>query len=103
VEYVRYSSYGEGVACPAADVNMDGSVTNADQTAWNSGLPSGEFAFGGDSDLNRDSVVDAADTTYFNASYTANTATSGKGWMSSLSVANRKGYAGYEYNMASKV
>jgi hypothetical protein len=103
VEYVRYSSYGEAVAYQAADVNMDGSVTTADQTVWNSGSPSGDYAFGGDSDLNRDNVVDAADTTYFNASYTANTATSGKGWMSSLSVANRKGYAGYEYNVASKV
>jgi RHS repeat-associated protein len=103
VEYVRYSSYGEAVAYPAADVNMDGSVTTADQTAWNSGLPNGDYAFGGDSDLNRDNVVDAADTTFFNASYTANTATGGKGRVSSLSVANRKGYAGYEFDEAASV
>jgi RHS repeat-associated protein len=103
VEYVRYSSYGEGVAYPAADVNMDGSVTTADQTAWNSGTPSGDYAFGGDSDLNRDNVVDAADTTFFNASYTANTATGGKGRVSSLSVSNRKGYAGYEFDEAASV
>jgi RHS repeat-associated protein len=99
VEYVRYSSYGEA----AADVNMDGSVTTADQTVWNSGSPSGDYAFGGDSDLNRDNVVDAADTTFFNASYTANTATGGKGRVSSLSVGNRKGYAGYEFDEAASV
>jgi RHS repeat-associated protein len=91
------------VAYPAADVNMDGFVSTADQMAWNSGSPSGEFAFGGDSDLNRDNVVDAADTTFFNASYTANTATGGKGRVSSLSVGNRKGYAGYEFDEAASV
>jgi RHS repeat-associated protein len=103
VEYVRYSSYSEAVAYPASDVNMDGQVNTTDQSDWNSGTPTGAYALGGDSDLNRDNVVDAADTTFFNASYTANTATGGKGRMSSLSVANRKGYAGYEFDEAASV
>jgi RHS repeat-associated protein len=103
VEYVRYSAYGEAIAYPAADVNMDGSVSTADQTDWNSGTPSGNYALGTDYDLNRDGTVDAADTTFFNASYTANTATSGRGRMSSLSVGNRKGYAGYEFDEAASV
>jgi RHS repeat-associated protein len=103
VEYVRYSAYGESIAYPVADVNMDGSVSTADQTDWNSGTPSGNYALGTDYDLNRDGAVDAADTTFFNASYTANTATGGKGRMSSLSVGNRKGYAGYEFDEAASV
>jgi halocin C8-like bacteriocin domain-containing protein len=48
-------------------------------------------------------LLDVADTTFFNASYTANTATSGKGRMSSLSTGNRKGYAGYEFDEAASV
>jgi RHS repeat-associated protein len=48
-------------------------------------------------------LTDVADTTFFNASYTASTVTGGKGRVSSLSVGNRKGYAGYEFDEAASV
>ena len=64
-ERVRYTSYGESVAFPAADLNGDGSVTTTDQTALLGafGKSMGTAGYVVEADINRDGSVTTADLT----------------------------------------
>jgi RHS repeat-associated protein len=93
VEWVKYSAYGVPFALPAGDTDSDGDWDLADKnviTAWTSGY---DVRY----DTNLDGSIGAADVTHAN-SITGGYQTLGRGILSSSAVANRKGYAGYEYD-----
>jgi len=103
LEYVRYSSYGEPTVYPVADLNMDGVVNSSDVTEWSNLIYSSpSSAVYADSDLDWDGLDDwnsgGADGDLFAESYNANTGLSGVGRVSSAGVANRVGYAGYQWD-----
>ena len=64
-ERVRYTSYGEPVASPAADLNGDGSVTTTDQTTLLGafGKSMGQAGYVVEADINRDGSVTTTDLT----------------------------------------
>ena len=90
VEWVKYSAYGVPFGLPAGDTDSDGdcdSTDDAQVTTWkNAPL----YDVRGDLDL--DGVVDAADETLVGSAHQS----LGRGVLTSTSVGNRKGYAGYE-------
>jgi RHS repeat-associated protein len=90
VEWVKYSSYGVPFALPAGDTDSDG-----DWDATDSGNITGTYDVRKDANL--DGTISAADVTHAN-SITGGYQTLGRGILSSSGVANRKGYAGYEYD-----
>jgi len=100
VEYVRYSSYGEPIVYPVADVNRDGIVGGADSDDFYDLFTEGNSSWNRSAvsiDLNRNGTL-FDDDTLFNESYLANSGKSGAGRLSHDSVLNRKGYAGYEWD-----
>ncbi|MBU6414601.1 MAG: RHS repeat-associated core domain-containing protein, partial [Planctomycetes bacterium] len=90
VEWVKYSSYGVPFALPAGDTDSDG-----DWDATDSAAITGTYDVRKDANL--DGVINASDVTHAN-SITGGYQTLGRGRLSSSGVANRKGYAGYEYD-----
>src|SRR5690606_22484404 len=90
VEWVKYSPYGVPFALPAGDTDSDG-----DWDATDSSAITGSYDVRKDVQLDGD--VDSADITQANA-VTGGYQTLGRGILSSSAVANRKGYAGYEYD-----
>jgi RHS repeat-associated protein len=91
----RYLSYGTPFGSPLADATFDGTVSAADTTQVNADWGANYHVR---SDFNLDGAVGAADS----AEVTAN---SGKtlGWgtlTDSTNVGNRKGYSGYENDIA---
>src|SRR5690606_29755538 len=92
VEWVKYSSYGVPFALPAGDTDSDG-----DWDATDSGRISTSSSYDVRQDTNLDGTIAAADVTHANA-ITGGYQTLGRGRLSSAGVANRKGYAGYEYD-----
>ncbi len=100
LEYVRYSSYGEPTVYPVADLNMDGAVTSTDQTIWNqlaAGTASAS-AYTRDIDFDGAYAAGGGDAALFTESYSANSGKSGKGKVSTDAVANRVGYAAYQWD-----
>ena len=100
LEYVRYSSYGEPTVYPVADLNMDGAVTSTDQTIWNqlaAGTASAS-AYTRDIDFDGAYASGGGDAALFSESYSANSGKSGKGKVSTDAVANRVGYAAYQWD-----
>jgi RHS repeat-associated protein len=105
LEEIRYSAYGSPSVHPIADVNHDGLVNSTDQTVWGdlyNEIPStGVYAH---NNLNRDELFpsDLDDDSFFNARYTA---TSGGqyGFRKLSSLGNRKGCAGYEWDVSATV
>ena len=100
LECVRYSSYGEPTVYPVADLNMDGAVTSTDQTIWNqlaAGTASAS-AYTRDIDFDGTYAANGSDAGLFSESYAANSGKSGKGKVSTDAVANRVGYAAYQWD-----
>jgi RHS repeat-associated protein len=91
----RYLSYGTPFGSPLADATFDGTVSAADTTQVNADWGANYHVR---SDFNLDGAVGAADS----AEVTANTGkTLGWGTLSdTTNVGNRKGYAGYEIDIA---
>jgi RHS repeat-associated protein len=91
----RYLSYGTPFGSPLADATFDGTVSASDTTQVNSDWGANYHVR---SDFNLDGAVGAADS----AEVTANSGkTLGWGTLSDMTnVANRKGYAGYEIDVA---
>lgn len=103
VETVRYSAYGEPTVYPMADLNMDGKVDSTDLAAWNyvvSGGTAVDMAYSGDIDFDGYFDFTSNDDGVFFNSYDANLGLSGKGRLSTPSVDNRIGYAGYQWDQA---
>ena len=99
LEYVRYSSYGEATVYPVADVNRDGVVNATDATEWDKLMAGTSNACAVDADLDRNGDAGTPDDQeLFDASYAQHGGLSGVGRVSSASVGNRKGYAGYEWD-----
>ena len=92
LEWQKYSAYGTPYLLTPGDHNKDGVVNSADSSAFNNDYTNSNLR----ADLNRDGVLTTADQTLFNASY-GSPVVGGRGKLSSGSVANRKGYAGYEH------
>jgi len=92
VEWVKYSSYGVPFALPAGDADSDG-----DWDATDSARIMTSSSYDVRQDANLDGAIGAADVTHAN-SITGGYQTLGRGILSSSAVANRKGYAGYEYD-----
>lgn len=90
VEWAKHSSYGVPFALPAGDTDSDG-----DWDATDSAAITGTYDVRKDANL--DGVINASDVTHAN-SITGGYQTLGRGILSSSGVANRKGYAGYEYD-----
>ncbi len=89
VEWAKYSSYSVPFALPAGDTDSDGDWDATDSAAITG-------AYDVRKDANLDGVINASDITHVN-SITGGYQTLGRGILSSSAVANRKGYAGYEY------
>jgi RHS repeat-associated protein len=90
VEWVKYSSYGVPFALPAGDTDSDGDFDSTDL-----GNIGGTYDVR--EDVNLDGTVDtpdAQDALVINNGYV----TLGRGVLSNPVTANRKGYAGYEYD-----
>jgi RHS repeat-associated protein len=104
IEYVRYSAYGEPTAYPVADLDTDGQVTSADLTAWTDLKAGGSSASAYGLDLDFDDYYGPgeADEDLFWESYDANLGLSGKGRVSTLGVASRVGYAGYQWDQVAR-
>jgi len=94
VEWVKYSSYGVPFALPAGDTDSDGDWDATDSTRITT-----SSSYDVRQDTNLDGSIGAADVTHAN-SITGGYQTLGRGILSSAAVANRKGYAGYEYDPA---
>ena len=95
VERVRYSAYGIPTAFPAGDTDSDGDWDAADSADIGSNYtPGSAYAVRRDADLDGD--VDAADVTHA-SSITGGYQTLGRDVLTSHSVNNRRGYAGYEH------
>ena len=86
LERAKHSSYGVPFGLPAGDANSDGAYDSSD-------VLTGSYEVR--KDTNQDGTIDSADKTWAD-SITGSYQTLGRGVLSSLSVANRKGYAGYE-------
>jgi RHS repeat-associated protein len=89
-EWVKYSAYGVPFALPAGDTNSDGvcdSTDDAQVTTWKDAL-----AYDVRGDLNLDGVIDADDESLVAGAHQS----LGRGVLTSSTVGNRKGYAGYE-------
>jgi len=96
-ESVRYSPYGVPFGIHYADLDGDGTKTAADQAILTAAMSTsvGDPGYTVVADLNLDGEVDSADQTlYTNAAGV----TLGRGALSRVKVANRKGYAGYEHD-----
>ena len=83
VEWVKYSAYGVPFGMPANDADSDGDYDSADDT-----VIAGWGSYDVRGDVNLDGVVNGSDT--------ATTQSLGRGVLTSTSIGNRKGYAGYE-------
>ena len=95
VERARYSAYGIPTAFPAGDTDSDGDWDATDAADIGSNYtPGSAYAVRRDTDLDGD--VDAADITHAN-SITGGYQTLGRDVLTSHSVNNRRGYAGYEH------
>jgi len=106
VEFIRYSSYGRAQAFAAADVNRDGVVNSTDAADWdnlyteassNAAIPV-DFDFDG-------AAFDPADNDAFYAAYSEASGWSNGSGGGSLGgklsrIGNRKGYAGYEFDVS---
>ncbi|MBX3110327.1 MAG: hypothetical protein KF743_14190 [Fimbriimonadaceae bacterium] len=92
IEWQKYSAYGVPFLLTPGDHNKNGGISAADQSAFNADFTANSPR----ADLNRDGVVNSADQALFTASYNA-AAVGGRWKLSSVGVANRKGYAGYEH------
>jgi len=103
LEYVRYSSYGEPTVYPVADIDMNGKVDAADNTEWAEVYGGNGTTTAYTADLDFDGKVDSDDDDLFSESYAANSGLSGKGRLSSPGVGNRIGYAGYQWDPASRL
>jgi hypothetical protein len=99
---VRYTAYGTPSSHPIADINGDGTVNSSDQTQWAALLAGGtNSAVYAQPDLNADGLFpDQTDEDFFAAQYTRVGAGSVFGMNKLSSVASRKGYAGYEWDMS---
>ena len=99
LEYVRYSSYGEATVYPVADVNRDGVVNATDAAEWDKLMAGTSNSCAVDADLDRNGDAGTPDDQeLFDDSYSQHSGLSGVGRVSSASVGNRKGYAGYEWD-----
>jgi RHS repeat-associated protein len=88
---------------PVADLNMDGVVNSTDSALWTDLLYStSNTSVYADTDLDWDGQDDwnsqGIDSDLFSESYNANLGLSGVGRVSSPGVANRTGYAGYQWD-----
>ncbi|MBT8240345.1 MAG: hypothetical protein KJN63_03880, partial [Acidimicrobiia bacterium] len=94
LEQVRYTAYGIPDGLPAGDADSDGDVDSADATQVNTWITAGYDVRG---DLDLDGDVDSSD-------HSAVVALDGNslGWgvLSLDEIGNRKGYAGYEFDIA---
>jgi RHS repeat-associated protein len=90
VEWVKYSAYGVPFALPAGDTDSDGDCDSTDDAQVTTWKNAPFYDVRGDLDLN--GVVDAADETLVVSAHQSH----GRGVITSPSIGNRKGYAGYE-------
>jgi RHS repeat-associated protein len=93
LEWAKYGAYGTPFCLSAGDANSDGSVNSSDYLQILSWI-SGSYDVRGDLDLDGD-----VDMTDFTAA-SANAGTYGRGTLSRGDVANRIGYAGYQWDGA---
>jgi RHS repeat-associated protein len=98
IEWVRYSAYGVPTSYALADVNHDGVLSPADQTAFYAALGGGGPTDMVDIDFDGNIATDA-DINAFSASYSA-ASTGGRGVLSRSKTDNRIGYAGYQWDPA---
>jgi RHS repeat-associated protein len=95
LEWVKYSAYGTPWTISAGDYNRDGVLTSADATAFQADYDTDNLR----ADVNFDGATDFADFLYFYIQY--DTAEGGgRNAQSRTSVANRIGYAGYQWDPA---
>jgi RHS repeat-associated protein len=92
IEWVKYSSYGVPFALPAGDTDSGGDWDATDSTRITT-----SSSYDVRQDTNLDGTIGTADVTHAN-SITGGYQTLGRGILSSSGTANRKGYAGYEYD-----
>jgi RHS repeat-associated protein len=93
---VRYSSYGVPRSYPTGDYDLDGDVDAADTTALSNFIAG---SGGWNLDFNRDGNVDGDDVTD-HATYVSGYVggSGGPGVQSRVSLLNRVGYAGYQWD-----
>lgn len=100
-EFIRYSAYGEATTYPMADINRDGIVSSADMDDFYAiQSEAGEAAAPWDVDFDGSTAGDSTDETYFLESYNANNGFNGVGKVGTSGTGLRKGYAGYEHDIA---
>ena len=94
MEWVKHSSYGVPIGLPAGDTDSDGDCDQTDINTIDNWVSGYDVRY----DLDLDGDVDAADSSRASTTFQGTTL----GWdvLSSSSVSNRKGYAGYEYDEA---
>ncbi len=98
LEWVKYSSYGVPICIPMGDYDTDGDVDAADVTFLDSAINGGT---GWWRDFNRDGAENGSDTGDLDTYRTGYSGgTGGRGVLSRSGVANRIGYAGYQWDPA---
>ncbi len=95
IEWVKYSAYGVPYSLPAGDVDSNGTWDVSDEDLINERIAGGPYDVRFDTNL--DGVIDNDDITHAN-SIAGGYQTLGRGTLSSPAVANRVGYAGYQYD-----
>ncbi len=94
VEQVRYEAYGVPFLILAGDTDSDGSMLAADLTQIQTWIDTFAYDVRGDVDLDGD--VDATDKS--TVQNTPSPKSGGRGQFTHANTANRKGYAGYEFD-----
>lgn len=92
IQWVKYSAYGVPFMIPSGDIDSDGDFDLTDV----GGLGGGTFTDRARQDVNLDGVSDFDDV--LDALALHGSGTFGWGTMSAPQTANRRGYAGYEYD-----
>jgi RHS repeat-associated protein len=95
-EWVKYSAYGVPFGIPGGDTDSDGDCDATDVTQVQTWIDGATYDIRGDIDLDGD--VDATDKSTIQSSFLGTTL--GRGSLSASGVRNRKGYAGYEFDVA---
>ncbi len=98
LEWVKYSSYGVPICIPKGDYDTDGDVDAGDVTFLDSAINGGT---GWWRDFNRDGAENGSDTGDLDTYRTGYSGgTGGRDVLSRSGIANRIGYAGYQWDPA---
>ncbi len=98
-EWIKYSAYGVPFAVTPADYDGSGFVDIVDTSDWTTDYNGGAGAWSPRLDLNLDGSLTSTDSTIYTSEFGGGEA-GGRFVLSRDSVANRLGYAGYQYDPA---